>query len=63
MDAEAATEFVFTIENTVRDVTMTQSRCESHEDGLAMTDNGASVNVCFQVPLLSTETVQSGSEA
>ena len=39
-------EFVFTIENAVEDVCLSQSVCESHEDGLVMIDSGASVNVC-----------------
>ena len=46
VDSDAATEFVFTIENIVKDVSLSQSGCEGHEDGLVMIDSGASVNVC-----------------
>ena len=46
VDADAAKEFVFTIENRVKDVTLSQSGCESLKDGLVMFDSGASVNVC-----------------
>ena len=41
-----AEEFVFTIEKVVKDVSLSQSVCEVHEDGLVMMDSGASVNVC-----------------
>ena len=33
-DADAAKELVFTIENTVKDVTLSQIVCDSHEGGL-----------------------------
>ena len=46
MDVDAAKLFVFTIGNRVNDVTLSQSGCESHEDGGVMFGNGASVNVC-----------------
>ena len=46
VDADAAEEFECTVDNTVKDVTMSQSGCESHEDGLVTIDSGASVNVC-----------------
>ena len=46
VDSDAAEEFVFTIENIVKDVSLSQSGCEGHEDGLVMIDSGASVNVC-----------------
>ena len=46
VDSDAAKEFVCTIENIVKDVTLSQSGCEGHEDGLVMIDSGASVNVC-----------------
>ena len=46
VDADAAEEFECTIDNTVKDVTMSQSGCESHEDRLVTIDSGASVNVC-----------------
>ena len=45
IDPDAAKEFVFTIENVVKDVSLSQSGCEGHEDGLVMIDSGASVNV------------------
>ena len=46
VDADTAKEFVFTIKNIVKDVKLSQSVCESHEDGAVMIDNGASVNLC-----------------
>ena len=45
MNSDAAKEFVFTIENIVKDVGSSQSCCGGHEDGLVMIDSGASVNV------------------
>ena len=45
VDSDAAKEFVFTIENIVKDVSLSQSGCESHENGLVMIHSGASVNV------------------
>ena len=45
VDSDAATEFVFTIENIVKDVSLSQSGCEGHRDGLVMIDSGAAVNV------------------
>ena len=39
VNADAAKEFVFTIENTVQDVSLSQSGCESHDDGLVMIDS------------------------
>ena len=39
-------KFVFTVENTVNDVGLSQSVCETHEDGLVMIDSGPSVSVC-----------------
>ena len=48
VDADAAKEFVLTIGNTVKDVSLGQSGCESREDGLVMIDSGASVNVCHK---------------
>ena len=45
-DSDTAKEFVFAIENVVKDVTLSQSGCEVSEDGLVMIDSGASVNVC-----------------
>ena len=39
-------EVVFTIDNIVTDIRLIQSRCESHGDGLVMTDSEASDNVC-----------------
>ena len=45
VDSDAATEFVFTIEFIVKDVSLSQCGCEGHGDGLVMLDSGASVNV------------------
>ena len=42
VDSDAAKEFAFAIENIV---SLSQSGCEVHEDGLVMIDSGASVNV------------------
>ena len=33
VDSDAAKEFVFTIENIVKDVSLSQGGCEVHEDG------------------------------
>ena len=46
VDSDAANEFVFTIENDVKNVSLSQSGCEVHEDSLVMIDSGASLNVC-----------------
>ena len=46
VDSDAAKEFMYTIENIVKCVSLSQSACESHEDGVVMNDSGASVNVC-----------------
>ena len=46
VDSAAAKEYEFTIENVVKGVSLNQSGCEVHEDGVVMIDNGASVNVC-----------------
>ena len=59
VDSDAAKEFVFTIGNIVKDVSLSQSGCEVHEDGLAMIDSGASVNVC---PKWFAETVLEKSD-
>ena len=45
MDSDAAKQFVFTIASVVTDVSLSQSGCGSHEDGLVTIDSGASVNV------------------
>ena len=45
-DSGAAKEFVFTIENTVKDVRLSQRGCEVHKESLVMNDSGATVNVC-----------------
>ena len=45
VDSDAAKEFVFTIYNIVRDVSVSQSRCEGYENGFVMIDSGESVNV------------------
>ena len=39
-------KFMFTIENTVKNGTLSQSGRECHENGLEMIDTGAFVNVC-----------------
>ena len=46
VDANAAIEFVFTIESAVKDVSLSPRGCQRHEDGLVVIDSGASVNVC-----------------
>ena len=46
MDSDGGQEFVFAIENVVKDVGLSQSGCEEIEHGLVMIDSGASVNVC-----------------
>ena len=45
-EPDTAKEFVFAIENVVKDVSLSQSGSEVSEDGLVMIDSGASVNVC-----------------
>ena len=45
-EPDTAKDFVFAIENVVKDARLTQSGCEDSEDGLVMIDCGASVNVC-----------------
>ena len=45
-EPDTAKEFVFAIENVVKDVSLSQSGCEVSEDGLVMIDSGASVIVC-----------------
>ena len=59
VDSDAAKEFVFTFENIVKDVSFSQGGCEVHEDGMVMTDSGASVNVC---PKWFVETVLEKSD-
>ena len=39
-------ESLFTLENVISDVTLSQNGCEERKDGLVMTDSGASFNVC-----------------
>ena len=46
VESDAGKELVFAIENVIRDVSLSQSGCEVHQDGLVMIDSGASVNVC-----------------
>ena len=58
---------MFTIENTVKDVTLSQIGCDSHEDGL-VDDRQRSIRqrlpqVVWRNPLWSHPTVQSDSEA
>ena len=48
VDSDAAKEFLYAIENVVKDVSLSQSGCEVNEDGLVMIDSGASVNVCLK---------------
>ena len=43
---EKGEEFVFTIENVINAVTLSQDGCAEREDELVMIDSGASVNVC-----------------
>ena len=67
MDADAAREFVFTIEDMVKDVRLNPGGCKSHEDGLVIIDSAASVNFSSkwfgENPLLRNQTDQSASEA
>ena len=46
MDSDGGQEFVFAVENVVKDVGLSQSGCEEIRHGLVMIDSGASVNVC-----------------
>ena len=46
VDSDARKKFVFAIENAVKDVSLSQSGFEVHEDGLVMIDSGASVKFC-----------------
>ena len=46
VNAEPGTEYVFTVENEINDVNMSQDGCGAREDGLVMIDSGASVNLC-----------------
>ena len=46
VNVETEKEFVFTIENVISDVTLSQDGCAEREDGLVVIDCGASVNVC-----------------
>ena len=45
VNAEPGKEFVFTVENEISDVNLSQDGCAEREDGLVMIDSGASVNV------------------
>ena len=45
VSAEPGKEFVFTVENEINDVNLSQDGCAEREDGLVMIDSGASVNV------------------
>ena len=45
-ESNTAKEFVFAIENVVKDVSLSQSGCEVSKDGPVMIDSGASDNVC-----------------
>ena len=46
--AEPGEEYVFSVENEINDVNLSQDGCVEREDGLVMIDSGASVNVCLQ---------------
>ena len=46
VNAEPGKEYVFTVENEINDVNLSQNGCVEREDGLVMIDRGASVNVC-----------------
>ena len=46
VNAENGEEFVFTIENVINDVTLSQDGYAEREGELVMIDSGASVNVC-----------------
>ena len=46
VNTETGKEFVFTIENVISDVNLSQDGCAEREGGLVMVDSGASVNVC-----------------
>ena len=46
VNAELGKEFVFTVENEINDVNLSQDGCAERGDGLVMIDSGASVNVC-----------------
>ena len=46
VNAEAGKDFVFTVENEINDVNLSQDGCAEREDGMVMIDSGASVNVC-----------------
>ena len=46
VNAEPGKEYVFTVENEINDVNLSQDGCVEREDGLVMIDSGASVNVC-----------------
>ena len=43
--AEPGKEYVFTVENEINDVNLSQDGCVARENGLVMIDSGASVNV------------------
>ena len=45
-EPDTAKEFVFAIENVVKDISLSQSGGEVSEYRLVMIDSGASVNVC-----------------
>ena len=45
VSAEPGKGFVFTVENEINDVNLSQDGCAEREDGLVMIDSGASVNV------------------
>ena len=45
-NVDAAQEFVFTIEHTLNDVTLSDTDCEGHGDGLVMIDSRAPFSVC-----------------
>ena len=57
VNAENGEEFVFTIENVINDVTLSQDGYAEREGGLVMVDSGASVNVSQVVWEIKIETV------
>ena len=46
VNAEPGEEYVYTIENKINDVNLSQDGFVEREDGLVMIDSGASVNLC-----------------
>ena len=57
VNAELGKEFVFTVENEISDVNLSQNGGAEREDGLVMIDSGASVTVSQVVWELQPVTV------